>query len=134
MKQLTEPPIGIIVTMPVAFFQETGWQSDDLLRQMMYYLNKEKNENGRWYFLKKLLPTKDFLYVYVVWDGKVQLRANLLQLERNKTHRFCDTPNGKWRTFPKKNWIVLCGPGVKAPYDIPMKGFQGFRYTTKQLF
>jgi hypothetical protein len=130
--KLQEPPIGIILTMPVAFFKETGHTSQTLLDQFMRVLNED--DDGLWYFLKKSLPTQDFLYVYIVWDGRVQVRANLFKLERGTTYRFCDTPGGKWRTFENKNWIILCGPVVKAPKDIAMKGFQGFRYTSTELF
>lgn len=119
---------GIILTMPVIFFEETGHTSETLCKS---FEDEFKNEDGLWYFCKKNLPVKDFLYVYIVWEGKIQYRLNLAMLERNKTRAFKDTPTSKIRRFPNKNWIVLCGPLVKAPDDFPMKGFQGHRYTHK---
>lgn len=131
MKKFIEPPIGIILTMPERWFEETGHTYDSALKTMMQCLNEEESE---WLFLKKSLPTQDFLYVYIIWDRKIQLRANLSALERNKSYSWNDTPDGQAREFENKNWIVLCGPAVKAPHDIQMKGFQGFRYVTKELF
>jgi hypothetical protein len=130
--KLIEPPIGILLTMPRKWFEETGHTPKSCLQHMMFCLNSQ--ENGEWLFLKTSLPTQDFQYVYIVFDGKVQLRANLSTLERNTSYHWCDTPDGKERVFENKNWIVLCGPAIKAPYDIPMKGFQGHRYLTKELF
>lgn len=131
MKHFTEPPIGILLTMPKVFFEETGHTSETLCRDFEAALNEEEDT---WNFCKKNLPTKDFLYVYLVWEGKIQYRANLVGLERNISKSFIDTPDGQTRHFPGKNWIVMSGPAIKAPMDIPMKGFQGHRYVAKELF
>ncbi len=129
MKNILEPPIGIILTVPKRFFEETGYTYAAFEKDFMNVMDRE---DGIWNFLKKQLPTRDFLYVYLVFDGFVQLRCNLLDMQRNESKRFGD--NGKIRSFAKKNWIRLCGPAEKAPIDIPMKGFQGFRYVTKELW
>jgi hypothetical protein len=127
-KHLIEPSEGIILTMPVIFFEETGHTSKTLCKQ---FEEEFSNENGLWYFLKKNLPVQDFIYIYIVWDGKIQYRTNLASIERNKSYAFCDEPDGKVRRFENKNWIILCNPLIKAPYEIPMKGFQWHRYTKK---
>lgn len=134
------PPIGIILTMPVKFFEETGHNSETLGEQLEAYLNDPReDDNGLWYFMKKSLPTQDFLYVYLLWDGKIQYRTNLVLKERNKTYSFYDYyqkegDQGEPRTFYNKNWIIIGGPAVKAPTEIQMKGFQGFRYVNKELW
>lgn len=131
MKTIQEPPIGIILTMPKQWFDETGHTPDTCLDAMMKCMNEEEET---WLFLKHNLPVLDFLYVYVVFDKKVQLRCNLSHLERGKSYGWADTPDGKERLFFNKNWIVLCGPAVKAPYEIAMQGFQGFRYVYNEIF
>lgn len=95
MKKFTQRPIGIILTMPERWFEETGHTYEGALRHMAIVLNEW--EDGTWYFLKKSLPTQDFLYVYIVWDRKVQVRCNLLQMLRNHSMSWCDTPDGKQR-------------------------------------
>jgi hypothetical protein len=91
------------------------------------------DQNYTWLRVMKNLPVHDILYVYTVYDGKVQHRLNLVETWRNQTKRFM-RPGGGWRTFENSNGMVLGGPLVMAPYEIPMKGFQGFRYVFKELF
>lgn len=131
MKQFSEPPIGIILTMPEIWFEETGNTYEQLCQNFEYYLGLD---DGVWYFKKKSLPIHDILYVYVIWDKKVQYRTNFGWRERNRTKRFSDGQSGEHRTFKNTNWIVLVGPAVKAPHEIPMRGFQGFKYVTKELW
>jgi hypothetical protein len=130
MKKFEEPPIGIILTMPVKFFEATGRTGASLFIEMKKVLESEEDY---WNHMLKNLPTQDVLYVYFVWSGKLQARGNLLAYERNKTKRFV-APNGAFKTFEHKNWVLIGGPFLAAPYDIPMKGFQGFRYVTKELW
>lgn len=90
-------------------------------------------EDSVWNFRLTNLPTIDVAYVYLVFDGLVQYRANLVMYQRGAEKEFYDSPDGKARRFPKSNWVIFTGPIIKAPYEIPMRGFQGFRYT-KQVF
>lgn len=130
MKQL-QPPIGIILTMPLKWFEETGHTVETGLAAMMQCMNEDESE---WMFLKKSLPTQDFLYVYVVFDGLIQIRANLSRIERNASYEWADKPDGSARAFENKNWIVLCGNAITPPHPISMKGFQGFRYVYETIF
>ena len=156
MKQFSQPPEAIILTMPVAFFKDRmgnpytwfcskkrntekffGMHKQSELMDM--YLNEfseyferfMRHEDATWHFKKKQLPTQDVAWVYLVWNGKVQFRLNFVQYERNVSKSFSDAWDGKTREFPKQNWIILSGPAIPAPYDMPMKGFQGHRYTEK---
>lgn len=121
-------PEGIALTMPIAFFEDRKMTYDEFRIEFETTLAQE---NGEWYFVKKNLPKFDVLFVYIIFDKKIQYRTNLVCFERNSTKSFADAPDQQIRTFEKKNWIILSGPAIKAPYDIPQKGFQGFRYTTK---
>lgn len=130
MKDLSEPPEALILTMPKAFFDDREMSFDEFRKEFEDELN---SEDGYWNFLKMTLPIHDVQYVYIVFDSKIQYRVTFVCYERNKTKAFADSTDGKVRHFPNKNWIIIGGPCVKAPYDIPMKGFQGHRYT-KKLF
>lgn len=120
-----EVPEGIIVTLPKRFFEEY-----DHAKYLWELQQMNERDDFVWYRAVKNLPKMDVLYVYVIIDNKVNHRTNLLQYERNKTYTF-PRPEGGRRTFENKNWILTCGPVVMAPEEIPMKGFQGFRYTHK---
>lgn len=125
MPAFNQPAEGIIVTLPARFFVEYTME-----RYKRDLENMSQDETFIWYRVMKNLPKQDFLYVYTIYEGKVQHRTNFAGLERNKTMTF-SRPEGGTRTFKNANAILLAGPVIMAPYDIPMKGFQGFRYTAK---
>jgi len=72
-------------------------------------------------------PDKKYEFVYLIWDGKVQYRLSIEEYQKRTSGRFAD--GGVVRSFKNRNLVVMSGPVVKAPFDIPKKGFQGFRYT-----
>src|SRR5882672_2624482 len=124
----SEPPDAIILTMPVAFFLDRGMTQDQFTDLFERYMRRE---DALWNFRKKLLPLEEVAWVYLVWNGKVQFRLNFVCCEKDVAKTFTDSWDGRAREFPKSNWIILSGPAVKPPYEIPMKGFQGHRYTYK---
>lgn len=127
---ISEPPEAIILTMPVAFFQDRNMDQESFGK---YFQECMSDPDMLWNYKKKQLPTQEVAWVYLIWSGKVQFRLNFVQYERNVSKVFTDAWDGKPRTFPKMNWIILSGPAVPAPYEIKMQGFQGHRYC-KKLF
>lgn len=73
------------------------------------------------------IPKIKVQYCYVIWGGKVQYRCDIKEFMADITGDFSD--GGVVRSFHNRNLCVLHGPTIRAPYDIPMKGFQGFRYS-----
>lgn len=66
-------------------------------------------------------------YCYLVFSGKVQYRCDIKGYGKNVTQEFNDT--GITRVMHNCNLVYIHGPVIAAPHDIPMKGFQGIRYT-----
>lgn len=130
LKHLIDPPEAILLTLPVAFFNDRGMSYAEFEK---YFDEVMADPDSLWNFKLTNLPTMDVAWAYLVFDGFVQYRLNLVQYERNVSKVFEDAPDGNPRVFDVCNWVILCGPPVKAPFDIPMRGFQGFRYS-KQLF
>lgn len=128
MKHLVTPPEGIILTMPVAFFKDREMTTGEFRVEFENYM---REEDAIWNFRLTNLPTMDVAYVYIVFDGSIQYRANLVMYERNVAKQFHDAPDGKVRSFPASNWVLLTGPIIKPSETILMRGFQGFRYTHK---
>lgn len=127
MNDLSIPPVAIIVTLPARFFQEQNHAA---------YLKELQNVHEKdfvWYRVCKNLPKQDVLYVYTIIDNKIHHRANFAGIERNRNYRF-PRPGGQFREFKNANAILTCGPVIMAPYEIPMRGFQGFRYVIKEIF
>jgi hypothetical protein len=120
---LQTKPDAIIITMPASFFQEYT------MEKFVYDMDQMNIVDGYvWYMVKKNLPKIITQYCYILYDGKIQYRTEIAQMVHNQTLRFT-RPGGTIKTFPNANYIELIGPTVKAPYDIPMKGFRGFRYS-----
>lgn len=121
-------PEGIVLTLPVAFFKDRGMSCTEFEK---YFLEVMEPEDAIWNFRLSNLPLLDVQYVYLIFEGFLQYRGNLVMYERNKAKRFNDTPDGKTRTFSPCNWVLFTGPIIKCPFERQLKGFQGFRYSTK---
>ncbi len=127
-KDLSIIPEGIILTLPVQFFEDRKWDYKGFIKMFERYMARE---DSLWNFRLTNLPLHDVLWVYLVFDKHVQFRTNMVMYERNVSKVFNDGPDRKVRNFPNANWVILSGPVVRPPYEWPQKGFQGFRYTTK---
>lgn len=87
----------------------------------------DKHDTITWGQTISNIPKQPVIHCYLVFSGKVQYRLTIIDFEKNVSKEFND--GGLIRVFNNKNWANLCGPVIAAPFDIPMKGFQGFRYT-----
>lgn len=121
-------PEGIVLTLPVAFFNDRNMTTDQFKQLFERYMRRE---DAIWNFRLTNLPTHDVAYVYLIFEKQIQYKAHLVQYERDKAKVFNDSPDGIVRSFPPSNWVLFTGPLVKPPNELPLKGFQGFRYCTK---
>lgn len=112
------------------FFEDRNTTHEEFKK---YFETVMASEDSLWNFKLTNLPTQDVAWCYLVFGGLVQYRLNLVQYERNVSKQFTDTIDGRVREFPKQNWVIMCGPVVRAPFEINQRGFQGFRYS-KKLF
>jgi len=118
-------PVGIIVTFSKEMiYKDIGY--DKFIRQFVTSLNA--SDNSIWHHCLCNKPKNEVLYCYVLFDGKIRYRANIAMFEASHRKTFADG-----RSFHPRAWMLLCGPVVKAPYDIPMSGFQGFRYCAEMF-
>lgn len=125
-----EPPEALLLTMPEAWFKDRNMTYAEFCP---YFEASLRHEGAYWNYRKTSLPVHEVAFVYLVFDGHVQYRTHLVGYERGVAKDFDDTPDGIVRRFAPSNWILLSGPAIAAPYGIPMRGFQGHRYT-KKLF
>lgn len=117
------PPDAIIVTMPAKFFEEYTMK-----KFLLDIHNMNTIDDYVWYRVMKNLPKIQTLYCYWIIGNKIKYRMEIKETLRNQTMGF-PRPNGGVRTFSNANILVLQGPVIEPTHDIPMKGFQGFRYT-----
>jgi hypothetical protein len=121
----TERPEGILLTMPERFFQHYPGGLDQY-RKILEGMNE--TDKYTWGNTIANIPSIEVPYCFLVFGGKVQYRTEIVGYQRNITREYSD--GGITRIFENKNWVDLQGPVIKAPFDIPMKGFRGFRYTS----
>lgn len=122
------PAIGIIITMGKEVLNANGggakWQR--------HFESCVGGENtGFWLHRSRNPPKQDIAVVYVIAENFVQWKVFYGGYERG--------PASVWMLNGEKrdiDWprMILAGPMEKAPYDIPMQGFQGFRYVYKPMW
>lgn len=115
---------GIIKTMPMQFFKDFG--GVDKFHKEFHDLLNNPRYDGYWYFSLSGQPKYDIAYIYILFDGAIRYRANIMDY----------MPAGEMMCASGmlfgKAWARVTAPVVKID-PIPMKGFQGFRYTTLNL-
>jgi hypothetical protein len=114
---------AIILAMPAAFFKE--YTMERFLKDVE---GMNTIDGYVWYMVRKNLPKIITKYCYWIIDGKIRYRMEISHFEVGHDYAFT-RKNGGTRHFICANCIVLQGPVIEAPYEIPMRGFQGFRYT-----
>lgn len=123
---------GIVLTLPVMFFEDRKTNVQDFKKMFPLHMAAE---DSLWNFRLTNLPTQDIAWVYLIFDKHIQFRCNFVQYERNASKRFADAEDGRIRSFPNANWVIMCGPAIPTPpghhwYENECRGFQGFRYCT----
>jgi hypothetical protein len=116
---------AICITIGVDFFKMYPGGREEVVR-VLERLNTEDDLTW-WQLCGSGIPKIKVTYAYLVWDGKVRYRLDIEQYLRNQTGSFND--GGITRAYRHVNMVVMQGPAIKAPFEIPMKGFQGFRYS-----
>lgn len=128
MKKIHQPPIGIIITMGKEVLEANGggheWQKhfESCVRD---------EDSGFWLHKSRNAPREDVATIYVIAENFVQYKVFYGGYERGPTSVWMS-----WGEERKIDWprMILAGPFEKAPVDIEMRGFQGFRYVYEPLW
>lgn len=127
-------PEGIVVTLPVQFFDNRNAGIEAFKKMFVRYMAKE---DALWHFRLTNLPTTNNIgWVYLIFDKKIQFQCNFVEYERNVSKKFKDAPDNTIRFFAKANWVIMTGPAIPPPSgshwaENPKRGFQGFQYSLK---
>lgn len=118
---INEQPCGILKCLPVQWVERTGGM--DYVQRI-----RQAIDDGRsmWWMSFPTRPRYDVLHLYVVFDGLVQFRVNIV--EYRSGHGMTKMYGG---TFRANFWALCTGPLVTPISPCPIKGFRGFRYTHK---
>lgn len=123
MKRTTKPD-ALIVTMSKQNVNE--WGGVDVLDRFFQKQYGKENDATFWYKIGNNLPLHEVLFVYVVIHNKIRWRFNCVGYE--DTESVILHKAGKPVEYSGK-FVIITGVAIKAPEDIPYKGFQGFRYS-----
>jgi hypothetical protein len=118
-------PEGIAVTFGREMLEEQGG-----VKRFLQHFEEwiSQGENYWWLHKCKNKPQADISYVYVIVLNRLYCRCYYGGHESRTT--IGKTADGKLKNI---DWprIVLAGPIEKPKFKRTMRGFQGFRYTTK---
>ena len=117
---MIEQPEGIIVTISNSMLKK-GYR-----HWLKNFLNAMEQDDMTYWVKVGNKPKHDILYVYLLIGGKIRFRTNFVMAEGAMEKEF---DNGD--TMFSKAWIIITGKVTRPTTPIPMKGFQGFRYTQK---
>jgi hypothetical protein len=70
------------------------------------------------------VPKKVVLHIYLIIDGKIELRLNIVDYKVLDVVRSFDGS-----IYRRNFWAICTGPVSRPEKIIEMRGFQGFRYT-----
>ncbi len=123
VKGLLSRPTGIIVSIPRIFIEEVG--KPYVERAFEAHLSKYDGTVFYWKIANR--PRFDVLHCYIVFKNLIRWRCNIAGFSQGGPMTFWGL-HGE-RTVEARAWMILSAPVVRAPLEIPMRGFRGFRYT-----
>jgi hypothetical protein len=117
-------PEGIAVTFGIDMMETHGGP----ITFLNYFLKCINDEHSWWLHKCKNRPQFEVAHVYIIVLNRLYGRVNCAGYEKGETS--CSKATGEdidvdW------NRILLVGPLIRCPFKRRLRGFQGFRYTTK---
>ncbi len=128
MKNLSQPPIGIIITMGKEVLEANGGAAE----WRAHFESCVSDENsGFWLHKSRNAPREDIAAVYVIAENLVKWKVFYGGYERGPTSVWMRSGEKRMIDWPR---MILAGPFERAPHEVAMRGFQGFRYIYKPLW
>jgi len=123
MKTFSSQYVGIIKTMPQSWLNDLpngveGWEKT--------FMRMNNLDHGYWLFNLPGKPKYEILYFYLLFSGAIRFRTNIIGYQPEGIIKCYDSSD-----HYGKVWVQIAAPVVKLEMPVPMKGFQGFRYTTE---
>lgn len=112
-------PEGVVITFGKEMMQNNGGQKE----MMKYFLEVISNEEQYWMHKMMKFPKIEVADVYIVTLNRLWGRVKLGWFEKETTFGYSKVI--------QSTRMALVGPFEKCPFKRTLKGFQGFRYSTK---
>jgi hypothetical protein len=116
-----ERPTGIIRTLPSLYKDSAN------VGRRKYEASVKALEAGRIeaiYIAMQSIPTREVLHMYLLIEGKVEVRLNIADYVAGDERECWDKQIRR-----PKYWAVCTGPVSRPEEPVRRRGFQGFRYT-----
>lgn len=117
---MSERPTGIIRTLPSLY----GKASIGARRYRRSIGMLEAGNLPAVYIALSAIPKIEVLHLYLLVEGKIEVRLNIAGFEPGDARRCWDEAIRQ-----PKFWAICTAPVSRSPEPIAMRGFQGFRYT-----
>lgn len=118
-------PEGIAVTFGKEMMIEQGG-AKNFIKHFEYWM--KRGDEFYWLHKCKNKPSLEVDHVYIIVLNRLYCRCYFGGYEKHTTTGGTADGREKSITWPR---IILAGPLEKCPFKRELKGFQGFRYTTK---
>lgn len=130
MKNIQQPPIGIIVSFGVEMMEKNGGR-ETFLKSFEHWMGDD-SENC-WLHKSRNRPQFEIAQVYIAEGGQIYGRAFYGGYETGPRKIIRTTGEIGKIEWPR---ILLAGPFEKRPQNLalPYRGFQGFRYIYNPLW
>lgn len=116
-------PEGIAVTFGKEMMDNNGGYK----AMLKLFLETMADEDNYWMHKMLRWPTTEVTDVYIITLNRLWRRVKFGWFETDAAFRYSPEDPGTI-TWPR---MVIVGPFEKCPFKRTLKGFQGFRYTTK---
>lgn len=121
-------PEGIAVTLGSGMIAEQGGLRT-FLKGFLQVMSLHE-EGYTWMHKLKNAPKFEIDHVYIIVHGRLYGRCYYGGHHKDLLYTKAQTADGKPITI-QWPYIILSGPFERCPFRRELKGFQGFRYTTK---
>ena len=120
-------PEGIAITFGQDMIKENG----GLKTFLQFFHQSIETEDCYWMHKCSNLPTKDIDHIYIIVCNRLYGRVYNGGFRRGGEKIECYRANSNEPDEIDWAHINLAGPFERCPFKRTLKGFQGFRYTTK---
>lgn len=126
-------PQGIAVTLGSKMIEEKcGPGKKGLLSFLRWFEQCLADEDSGGFFLKmKNRPAIEVDHVYIIVSNRLYCRCYFGGHDRKPFEGYLKPDDQEMKTTDWKGGIHIAGPIVKPRFKRELKGFRGFRYTTK---
>lgn len=116
-------PEGIAITFGKEMMDNNGGYKE----MLKLFLSTMEKPDDYWMHKMLIWPKIEITDVYIITLNRLWGKAKFGWFEKQAAFKYSPTDAGiiEW---PR---LVIVGPFIKCPFRRELKGFQGFRYTTK---